>query len=103
MIHFEENICCKIEYISYILYIYSIYKLSLLYFYCFSEQQKINSGYFLFEAEKKAKKTKKANKDIAQKSNMHQPKQYKSYVNAKNILAAHSSDESSLTAESFNN
>ena len=34
---------------------------------------------------------------------MHQPKQYKSYVNAKNILEAHSSDESSLTDESFNN
>ena len=96
MIHFEENICCKIAYISYILYIYSIYKLSLLYFYCFSEQQKINSGYFLFEAEKKAKKAKKD-----QKSNMHQLKQYKSYVNANNILAAHSSDESSLTDESL--
>ena len=102
MIHFEENICCKIEYISYILYIYSIYKLLLLYFYCVSERQKINSGYFLFEAEKKAKKAKKDNKNIAQKSNMHQLKQYKSYVNANNILAAHSSDESSLTDESFN-
>ena len=103
MIHFEENICCKIAYISYILYIYSIYKLSLLYFYCFSEQQKINSGYFLFEAEKKAKKAKKANKDIARKSCMHQPKQHKSYVSTKNILTAHSSDESTLTDESFNN
>ena len=101
MILFEENICCKIAYISYILYILSIYKLSLLYFYCFSEQQQINSGYFMFEAEKKAKKAKKDNKNIAQKSNMHQLKQYKSYVNANNILAAHSSDESSLTDESL--
>ena len=33
---------------------------------------------------------------------MHQLKQYKSYVNANNILAAHSSDESSLTDESLN-
>ena len=33
---------------------------------------------------------------------MHQPKQYKSYVNAKNILAAHSSDDSTLTDESLN-
>ena len=75
----------------------------MLYFYCFSEQQKINSGYFLFEAEKKAKKAKKANKDIARKSCMHQPKQHKSYVSTKNILTAHSSDESTLTDESFNN
>ena len=58
---------------------------------------------FCSKLRKKLKKTKKADKDIAQKSNMHQPKQYISYVNAKNILAAHSSDESSLTDESFNN
>ena len=91
---------------KHIFHIYCIYYLYISFrcyiSICFSEQQKINSGYFLFEAEQKAKKTKKFNKDIAQKSNVHQPKQYKSYVNANNILAAHSSDESSLTDESFN-
>ena len=99
MIHFEKIFVFTSIYFIYIVYISFRCYISIT----FLEQQKINSGYFLFEAEKKANKAKKAKKDIAQKSYKHQPKQYKSYVNAKNILAAHSSDESSLTDESFNN
>ena len=67
--------------------------------YAFSEQQKMNSGFFLFEAEQKAKKAKKS---IAGKRCMHQPKQNETYVNIQNILTAHSSDESTLTDESLN-
>ena len=65
----------------------------------FSEQQKINSGFFLFEAEQKAKKAKKS---IAGKRCMHQPKQHETNVDKQNILAAHSSDDSTLTDESLN-
>ena len=67
--------------------------------YAFSEQQKINSGFFLFEAEQKAKKAKKS---IAGKRCMHQPKQNETNVNIQNILTVHSSDESTLTDESLN-
>ena len=34
----------------------------MLYYLCFSEQQKIDSGFFRFEAEQKAKKAKRTKK-----------------------------------------
>ena len=99
MILFEE----KYLFLKYIFHIYCIYipinTFSCYITYAFSEQQKINSGFFLFEAEQKAKKAKKS---IAGKRCMHQPKQNETNVNIQNILTAHSSDESTLTDESLN-
>ena len=93
----------KIFALKYIFHIYGIYILlstcSCYITYAFSEQQKINSGFFLFEAEQKAKKAKK---NIAGKRCMHQSKQYQTNVHKKNILAAHSSDDSTLTDASLN-
>ena len=74
----------------------------MLYYLCFSEQQKINSGFFLFEAEQKAKKAKQTKKNMMEKCNMLQPKQFETKVNKPHILLAHSSDESSFTDESIN-
>ena len=75
----------------------------MLYYLCFSEQQKINSGFFLFEAEQKAKKkAKQTKKNITEKCNTLQPKQFETKVNKPHILSAHSSDESSFTDESIN-
>ena len=80
--------------------IYLFLSVNLCYItYALSEQQKINSGFFLFEAEQKARKAKKC---IAGKRCMHQPKQNETNVNIQNILTAHSSDESTLTDESLN-
>ena len=99
MILFEE----KYLFLKYIFHIYCIYipinTFSCYITYALSEQQKINSGFFLFEAEQKAKKAKKS---IAGKRCMHQPKQNETNVNIQNILTAHSSDESTLTDESLN-
>ena len=66
--------------------------------YALSEQQKINSGFFLYEAEQKAKKAKK---NIAEIRNMHQTKMYENNVSRQNILAAHSSDESYFMDDSL--
>ena len=65
----------------------------------FSEQQKINSGFFLFEAEQKAKK---ANKNIAGKCCMHQPKHHETYVDEQDILVVECIDNSTITDESLN-
>ena len=54
----------------------------MLYFYAFSEQQKINSGFFLFEAQMKAKKAKK---DITGKRCMHKLKQSDTNVEGKDM------------------
>ena len=67
--------------------------------YALSEQQKINSGFFLYEAEQKAKKAKK---NITGIRNMQQTKQHGSNVSKHNILTAHSSDESAFTDDSLN-
>ena len=74
----------------------------MLYYLCFSEQQKINSGFFLFEAEQKAKKAKQTKKNMTEKRNLPQPKQFETKVNKPHILLAHSNDESSFTDESIN-
>ena len=66
-----KNICFKI-YISYIyIYIHIIISFLGIYFYAFPEQQKINIGYFLFQAEQKAEK---ARKDMVGKCQSHEPK-----------------------------
>ena len=88
-------------YISYI-YIY-IYKYNGT-FSCYivnasSEQQKINSDFFLFEAKQKAKKAKK---DIAGKHIMHKPKQRETNINEQDIIVVDSSDDSTITDESLN-
>ena len=67
--------------------------------YALSEQQKINSGFFLYEAEQKAKKAKK---NIAEIRNMQQTKMLENNVSRQNFLAAHSSDESAFTDDSLN-
>lgn len=64
--------------------------------YALSEQQKINSGFFLYEAEQKAKKAKKNISDIRR---LQQTKVNECIVNRQNILAAHSSDESDFLDE----
>ena len=64
--------------------------------YALSEQQKINSGFFLFEAEQKAKKAKK---NISDTRRLQQTKIYECIVSSQNILAAHSSDESDFLDE----
>ena len=74
----------------------------MLYYLCFSEQQKINSGFFLFEAEQKAKKAKQTKKSMTEKCNKLQQKQSETKVNKPHSLSAHSSDESSFTDESIN-
>ena len=68
--------------------------------YALSEQQNINSGFFLYEAEQKAKKAKK--KNTTGICNMQQTKQHGSNVSKHNILTAHSSDESAFTDDSLN-
>ena len=67
--------------------------------YALSEQQKINSGFFLYEAEQKAIKAKK---NIAGIRNMQQTKQHEINVIKQNILAAHSSEKSAFTDDSLN-
>ena len=64
--------------------------------YALSEQQKINSGFFLYEAEQKAKKAKKNISDIRR---LQQTKTNECIVSRQNILAAHSSDESDFVDE----
>ena len=64
--------------------------------YALSEQQKINSGFFLYEAEQKAKKAKKNITDICRSQ---RTKVNEFIVNRQNILAAHSSDESDFLDE----
>ena len=66
--------------------------------YALSEQQKINSGFFLYEAEQKAKKAKK---NIAEIRNMQQTKMHVNNVSRQNILADHSSDESDFMDDSL--
>ena len=66
--------------------------------YALSEQHEINSGFFLYEAEQKAKKAKKYITDIR---HTQQTKVYENIVNRQNIFAAHSSDESDFSDESF--
>ena len=70
----------------------------MLYFYAFSEQQKINSGFFLFEAEQKAKKAKM---DIAGKHCMHILKQSETNVDEKDIILVDKNDESTIKDESL--
>ena len=86
--------------LSYIFHIYDIYLLlstfSCYINYALSEQQKINSGLFLYEAEQKAKKAKKNITDIRRSQ---QTKVNECIVNSQNILAAHSSDESDFLGE----
>ena len=72
------------------IYIY-LFTIACYITYALSEQQKINSGFFLYEAEQKAKKAKK---NIAEIRNMQQTKKHETNVSRQNILAAHSSDES---------
>ena len=67
MILFEENICCKIAYISYILYILSIYKLSLLF--AFQNNRRLTVDIFCLKLRKKLKKQKKIRKAICINSN----------------------------------
>ena len=67
--------------------------------YVFSEQQKINSGYFLFEAEQKAKKAKK---DMAGKHQLHKPKQFEKSIDEQDIIVVDSSDDTTVTDESVN-
>ena len=64
--------------------------------YALSEQQKINSGFFLYEAEQKAKKAKNNISDIRR---LQQTKINVCIVSKQNILAAHSSDESDFVDE----
>ena len=99
MILFEE----KYLFLKHIFHIYCLYiyipinTFSCYITYAFSEQQKINSGFFLFEAEQKAKKAKKS---IAGKRCMHQPKQNETKVEVQDILVVDSSDNSTITDES---
>ena len=69
----------------------------MLYFYAFSEQQKIDSGFFLFEAEQKAKKAKKY---IAGKRCMHILKQSETNVDEKDIILVDKNDDSTSKDES---
>ena len=64
--------------------------------YALSEQQKINSGFFLYEAEQKDKKAKKIISDIRR---LQQTKINVCIVSKQNFLAAHSSDESDFVDE----
>ena len=67
--------------------------------YACSEQQKINSGYFLFEAEQKAKKSKIY---MAGKHQLHKSKQFEKSIDEQDIIVVDSSDDSTITAESVN-
>ena len=71
------------------IYIY-LFTIACYITYALSEQQKINSGFFLYEAEQKAKKAKK---NIAKIRNRQQTKMHEKNVSIQNILAAHSSKE----------
>ena len=66
--------------------------------YALSEQQKMNSGFFLYEAEQKAKKAKK---NIAEIRYTQQTKMHENNVSIQNILAAHSSNESDFTDDNL--
>ena len=79
------------------IYIY-LFTIACYITYALSEQQKINSGFFLYEAEQKAKKAKK---NIAEIRNMQQTKMHENNVSRQNILAAHSSDESDFMDDSL--
>ena len=79
------------------IYIY-LFTIACYITYALSEQQKINSGFFLFEAEQKAKKAKK---NIAEIRNMQQTKMHENNVSRQNIRAAHSSDESDFMDDSL--
>ena len=79
------------------IYIY-LFTIACYITYALSEQQKINSGFFLYKAEQKAKKAKK---NIAEIRHMQQTKVNENIVNRQNILAAHSSDESDFMDESL--
>ena len=79
------------------IHIYLFLSANLCYItYALSEQQKINSGFFLYEAEQKAKKAKKNISDIRR---LQQTKINECIVSRQNILAAHSSDESDFVDE----
>ena len=77
------------------IYIY-LFTIACYITYALSEQQKINSGFFLYEAEQKAKKAKKNISDIRL---LQQTKVNECIVNRQNILAAHRSDESDFLDE----
>ena len=63
-----------------------------------SEQQKIESGFFLFEAEQKAKKAKK---DIAGKCGLHIHKHIVANDDEKDIIEVDRSDESTTLDENL--
>ena len=69
--------------------------LSVYTFFALSEQQKIESGWFLFEAEQKAKKAKK---NIVRKQNLQQSKPCKIGKTEKDVLEI--SDHSTITDDS---
>ena len=81
----------------YRIYIY-LFTIACYITYALSEQQKINSGFFLYEAEQKAKKAKK---NIAEIRIRQQTKMHGKNVSRQNILAAHSSEESDFMDDSL--
>ena len=86
-----------LKFISHIYDIYLFLSADSCYItYALSEQQKINSGFFLYEAEQKAKKAKKNISDIRR---LQQTKTNECSVSRQNILAAHSSNESDFMDE----
>ena len=92
---------CLFSFICFIyIHIYVYLNIRFLYIlYAFSKQQKINSGYFLFEAKQKAKK---ARKDIAGKRKFQKLKQVNKSIDKKEIIEISSSDDFTITEDSSN-
>ena len=70
--------------------------------YAFQNNRRSTVDFFCLKQNKRLKKAKQTKKNMTEKCNTLQPKQFETTVNKPHILSAHSSDESSFTDESIN-